>query len=92
MVTVSLTEILLHLDLPGLGAILSALICFFLAMQWAGAKLSWSSSRVIGLLVGFVLLTGLFIAIEYFSGEKAAIVPRIVKKRIVAVCCGYVFL
>ncbi|KAH9206694.1 hypothetical protein DL95DRAFT_396739 [Leptodontidium sp. 2 PMI_412] len=91
-VAVSWTEILLQLDLPGVGIILSGLICFLLVMQWAGAKLSWGSSTVIGLLVGFVLLTSLFVGIEILSRERAAIVPRIVKQRIVAVCCGYVFL
>jgi hypothetical protein len=55
------------------------IISFILALQYAGQTHSWKSSQVIGLLVGFVLLTIVFTLWEVFQKERAMIVPRLVR-------------
>jgi hypothetical protein len=54
------------------------IVSFILALQYAGQTHPWKSSQVIGLLVGFVLLTVVFILWEIFQKERAMIVPRLV--------------
>ncbi|RFU34012.1 hypothetical protein B7463_g2269, partial [Scytalidium lignicola] len=68
----TLCEKFLQLDLIGTGVILAALICYLLDMQWGGASKAWNSSDVIGTLVGFVLLTALFICIEIWQDGTSA--------------------
>jgi MFS transporter, DHA2 family, glioxin efflux transporter len=38
-------EILLHLDFPGFSLILTALICYTLALQWGGLTKAWRYVR-----------------------------------------------
>jgi hypothetical protein len=88
----TLKDLIRRLDLPGLCLVLGSLICFLLATETAGAKKSWDSSVVIGELVGFILLAVAFGVVEYYSGEQAALVPRILGQRIILVSSVYVFL
>jgi hypothetical protein len=85
-------DLVLRLDLPGLCFILGSLICFLLATETAGAKSAWNSPVVIGELVGFILLAAAFGVVEYYSQERAALVPRILRQRIILVSAAYVFL
>src|ERR1700712_3448961 len=62
----SLKEKVLQMDLPGTFVIRAAIVCYILALQWAGQSKSWGSSDVIGTLVGFVLILAVFIAIEWY--------------------------
>lgn len=55
-----------------------------LALQWGGHRYPWNSSRVIGLFVGFGLLTIVFAAIQFRLKERATIPPRILLNRTVA--------
>jgi hypothetical protein len=77
----TLKEKVLQMDLPGTFTIMAGVICFILALQWGGQKKPWSSSDVIGTLVGFGLITILFLVIEYYQGERANIVGRLLKDR-----------
>lgn len=79
------------MDPPGTLVLLSALICFILAMQWGGQDKLWSNSNVIGCLVGFGLLIIAFVLIEMYQGERAMMVPRLVKKPHLLVGMIYVF-
>ena len=90
--TCTLKGLLAQLDIPGTSAIMASLICFFLATETAGAKKGWSSSVVIGELIGTILLAIAFAVIEYFSQERAALVPRIFKNKSILVSAAYVFL
>lgn len=85
-------EKLLNLDLVGTFTVIAAVVCILLDMQWGGTTKSWSSPDVIGTLVGFALLSAVFIGNEIWQGERALMVPRILKQRTVATCCLYVFL
>lgn len=79
------------MDLPGTFTVMAGVVCFILALQWAGTTKSWGSADVIGTLVGFGLITTLFIVIEYFQGERAIIVGRLLKERTVWVGMGFIF-
>lgn len=87
-----LKEKILQMDLPGTFTLMAAIVCYILAMQWGGQSKAWSSSEVIGCLVGFVLILGLFVVIEYFQGERAMIVGRLIKDRTVWSGMLYIFL
>lgn len=87
----TLTEKFLQMDLPGAFTIMAATVCYILALQWGGQDKSWSDSSVIGCLVGFVLLIGLFILIEWYQGERAMVVFRIVRMRNVWVGMSFIF-
>ncbi|KAI9642731.1 hypothetical protein NHQ30_008462 [Ciborinia camelliae] len=89
---IPLKQFILNMDIPGIILLLGSLTCFFLALEWGGATKAWSSSDVIGVLVGFAVLLIAFIANEWRSGEKAILVPRILKNRTLAACAAFVFL
>ncbi|MCJ1294938.1 hypothetical protein MMC34_006498 [Xylographa carneopallida] len=82
-------EKLKQMDLPGAFTIMAAVICYLLALQWGGVTKSWSDSTVIGTLVGFVLLLGLFAVIEWYQGDRALLLGRLLKKRVILVGALY---
>lgn len=71
--------------------IMGALACFILALQYGGQTHAWNSSVVIGLIVGFVVMTIALVAAEIWQGERAMLTPRIVRKRTVWVNCVWGF-
>lgn len=85
-------EKMLQLDLGGTAVILAALICYLLVTQWAGVTKEWSSADVIGCLIGFVLLTLAFAAMQWVQKERSSIIPRLIKRRENAAVCVFVFL
>ena len=91
-VPASWREIFLQMDPLGLIAIISALICYILALEWGGVTKAWSSADVIGTLIGWILLTIVFIGIQIKNGERALLVVRLMKNRTVASCCTFIFL
>ncbi|KAK6068444.1 major facilitator superfamily transporter [Seiridium cupressi] len=76
-------EKMLQMDFPGFFCCIAAVTCLLLALLWGGTTKSWNSSEVIGTLVGFFLFTILFVLVEWKSGERAMVVPRIMKQRVV---------
>ncbi|KAI8634662.1 MFS general substrate transporter [Xylariaceae sp. FL1651] len=87
----SLREKLVALDFVGTGLVLGAVVTFILAAQYGGQTHPWNSSVVIGLLVGFVLITAVFISWEVYMGERAMLIPRLVKKNAVVSIVGFFF-
>lgn len=85
-------EVIRNFDLLGLVLYISALVCYLLALSWGGVTFKWSSSKVIGTLIGWVLLTILFIANEIWMGERALFVLRLMKNRDLSINCVYLFL
>lgn len=83
-------ELLLRLDFPGIVLLIGSLICFFEASEWAGITKSWASAGVIGPLVACVVLTAIFAVVEWKQGERALVVPRILKRRDIAVLCVFI--
>jgi hypothetical protein len=60
-------------------------------MQWGGVTMPWNSANIIGLFVGFVLLTLALVASQIFQGERAALAPRLIRSRVVYGVCVFVF-
>ncbi|PGH35299.1 hypothetical protein GX50_01879 [[Emmonsia] crescens] len=67
-------EILLSFDPLGVVLLVASLVCYFFALQRGGISEPWNSSRIIGLLVGWVVLSGLLAANEWWQGDRALVV------------------
>jgi len=65
--------------------------CFSLALQHGGQSKPWNSGEVIGLLVGFVVISILLVLWENFQGERAMVVPRLFKMRSIWPGSGFQF-
>ncbi|KAJ6132014.1 hypothetical protein N7471_007229 [Penicillium samsonianum] len=86
-------QLIKELDLMGASLLIPAIVCLILALQWGGNAYTWRSSQIIGLFVGFGLLTILFAASQiYVSGQdkknttgknagRATLPPSILKQR-----------
>jgi len=84
-------EKFLQMDLLGTFTIMAAVVCYLLALQWGGVTKAWSTADVIGMIVGFMLITVLFVVIEWWMGERALLQPRLLKQRNIWVNSLYVF-
>lgn len=82
---------LIYMDFGGTAILVAAVCCMLLALQWGGTKLPWRSSKIIGLLVGFGLLTCLFGYSQYRLGDRATIPRKILLQRSILMGCGYIF-
>jgi uncharacterized membrane protein YidH (DUF202 family) len=60
-------------------------------MQWGGQSKSWNDSSVIGTFVGFGLIFIIFCIIEYYQGERAMVVGRLLKDRTIWVGMAFIF-
>lgn len=85
-------EKFLQMDPMGSALLIAAVVCFLLALQWGGVTKAWSDSKVVGTLVGFVLLVICFIVNEYLVGDRALLQGSLLRRRDVMVPCAYVFL
>lgn len=82
---------LLHMDFPGTMLVLGASLCLVLALQYGGQAYAWNSSVVIGLFVGFALISALLVVVEIYQGELAMLTPRLMRTRIVWVSAVWGF-
>jgi MFS family permease len=78
-----------ELDPFGTVCFVASLTCLFLAFSWAGSKYAWNSPVIIGLLVAFGVLLGLFGLDQWVRGESATLPPRILCNR--SVLSGFLF-
>ncbi|KXH43249.1 major facilitator superfamily transporter [Colletotrichum nymphaeae SA-01] len=78
------------LDLPGVAVVLGGLTCFILAIEYGGVTKAWNSGTVIGLLVAFGVLVIVFIVLEWYQGDRALLVGRLMKRRTIAACAVFV--
>ena len=85
-------EKLLQMDPLGTFTIMAAVVCYLLALQWGGVTKSWSSSPVVGTLVGFGLLVVIFGIVEWRMGDRAVLQGRLLGQRAILVNCLYIFL
>lgn len=69
------------MDPLGVLLITCSLICLLLAVQWGGILRPWGSSEVIGCFVGFVVILIVFAGTQWWQGERAMAVPRLLLKR-----------
>lgn len=73
-----------QLDVSGTLALLPAVVCVLLALQWGGTKYAWSSGQVIALFAVGGVLFCVFVAIQLWKGDDATLPPRILKQRSIA--------
>lgn len=62
---------------------LGSIISLILALQKGGQTDPWDAPVVLGLLIGAGAATILFVVWEVVQGERAMIVPRLFKKRLI---------
>ncbi|TDZ67791.1 MFS gliotoxin efflux transporter gliA [Colletotrichum trifolii] len=74
-------EKIIQMDPLGAIFVMGAVISLILALQEGGQTRPWNSTRIVGLLVGGGLLLAVFGVWEVFQGERAMVVPRIMKIR-----------
>ncbi|EUC43791.1 hypothetical protein COCMIDRAFT_99949 [Bipolaris oryzae ATCC 44560] len=80
-------EIVRQLDPLGTLLFLPSITCLLLALEWGAAEYSWSSPRIIALLVVFAVLLVAFIAWQYVTRHTTATIPaHIILQQSVA--CG----
>jgi MFS family permease len=84
-------ETFLQMDPIGIMMIMGAIVSYMLALQYGGQTEPWNSSEVIGLIIGFVVISVVFGIWELHQDERAMVVPRLLKKRTVGMSCIYVF-
>lgn len=87
----SAKEIILQLDILGVITLTGALLCFLLSLEWGVSK-SWHDRDVIGCLVGFPILVGLFITNEFFWDDRAMIPRQLLFKKEVTINLIFIFL
>jgi hypothetical protein len=80
-----------HFDPIGTLVFIPAIVSLLLALQWGGTRYSWSSGRIIGLLVVFGILLAAFVCIQYRQQENATVPPRIASDRSIWAGCLYGF-
>ncbi|KAJ0386023.1 hypothetical protein COL922a_005170 [Colletotrichum nupharicola] len=85
----TLVQRLMQLDLIGTAIFIPAIVCLLLALQWGGAEYPWKSAKIIGLFVGFGLMTIIFIGIQLWQGDKGTLPPYLFKNR--NVVCAILF-
>lgn len=85
-------EILLSFDPIGSALVFAGVLSFFLAIQWGGVAYAWNSATEIGLLVGCIVILILFAANEWYQGDRALIVYRLLGKRSIGATAGFIFL
>ena len=88
---ISLMTKLRKLDLPGVILLLASVSCLFLALQEGSAENSWSSSKPIGLFIGFGLLLLSFGFWQWRAGENAMVPLHYLKDRTVIWGSLYLF-
>ena len=59
-----------QLDIPGATLLLGATSCLNLALQWGGIVYPWSNAKVFGCLIGFGLLTIVFLYLQFRFKER----------------------
>ncbi|CAO2647190.1 Nn.00g081120.m01.CDS01 [Neocucurbitaria sp. VM-36] len=80
------------LDPLGLLFFIPSMVCLILALQWGGTTYSWSSPKIIGLLVTFAVTFVAFLVVEWKMPDTALAPPRVVLQRSVVGSMIFTFL
>ncbi|TGO58666.1 hypothetical protein BCON_0052g00100 [Botryotinia convoluta] len=80
-----------YMDIIGSVIFVGSICCILLALQWGGQTLPWNSSKIIGLLIGFILLALAFAFVQWKRGEFACIPLRVAGQRTVAMAACMLF-
>ncbi|KAF2651563.1 putative efflux pump antibiotic resistance protein [Lophiostoma macrostomum CBS 122681] len=84
-----LPQKLLALDVSGMLLSVASLSCLTLVLQRGGVTKPWNNGSVIGTLVAFTVLLGLFVANEWWMGERSLLVPRLINTKTLALLSSF---
>lgn len=84
-------EKLLQMDPLGVILVMGAVISYILALHYGGQTYAWNSSQVVGLLVGFIVLSAAFAAWEWCQENKAMVPFRLAGDRVYLVSSVFGF-
>lgn len=87
----TLREKLLQMDPVGAILVMGAVISYILALHYGGQTYAWNSSQVVGLLVGFVVLSAAFTAWEWCQEDRAMVPFRLAGERVYLVSSLFAF-
>lgn len=87
----SINSKLQQLNIPNLLLFTASVVCLLLALEWGGTNDSWSSGRIISLLVVSVGLLAVFAGLEVRQKERATIPASIVLNKTAGLCLLYAF-
>lgn len=76
------------LDLVGFTIFAGSSIQVLLALNWGGSSYSWSSATIIGLFCGAGGTLLVFLAWEYYKGDRAMIPFSLIRRRVVWSSCA----
>ena len=79
------------MDPVGVTLVIGSMIAFILAVEYGGQTRPWNSAMVICLLAGSILMWIVFGCWETCLGERAMLVPRLVRQRFVWQPCAFQF-
>ncbi|KAK5108519.1 hypothetical protein LTR62_008259 [Meristemomyces frigidus] len=79
------------LDLIGTTIFVPCVICLLLALQWGGTTYAWSDYRIIICFTFFAILVLIFVAVQWYSGDKATIPVNIALQRSIAFGSIFIF-
>lgn len=88
----SLKEKLLQMDILGAVFICATIVCFTLALRWAGGEKAWTDPDVVGTLVATPVFLVLFRLDQWLQGGRALIMPGFLKNRVLVVGAVFEFL
>jgi hypothetical protein len=80
-----------QLDLGGSALLIASMVALFLAMQWGGHQLPWSSPTIICLFTVSGILLALFVLLEWRMGDDASVPFRVLGQRSIASGAVYLF-
>ncbi|KAI0808622.1 major facilitator superfamily domain-containing protein [Xylaria sp. FL0064] len=83
------SEKLLQMDPLGTTLMMGVIISYLTAVNYGGQSYPWSSSVVIGLLVGVGLISIAFVLCEWWQGERAIVIPRLFTQRSIGLSAIY---
>ena len=87
----TLREKLMQMDPVGAMIVMGAVISYLLALHYGGQTYAWNSSQVVGLLVGFVVLSAAFAAWEWCQEDRAMVPFRLARERVYLVSSVFGF-
>jgi hypothetical protein len=79
------------LDIPGFLLLAPAAVMFLIGLQWGGNQYEWSSSVVIGLIIGGLATFVVFLVWEHRAGDDAMLPFAMLKHRIIWSAAGNMF-
>ncbi|KAK1977919.1 major facilitator superfamily transporter [Colletotrichum cereale] len=85
----TLLEKIMQMDPVGTLALMPAVICLLLALQWGGTIYPWRDPRVVVLLVLFGILSIAFVFVQAKNGKNATLPIKVMTERSVAAACWF---